>query len=316
MEILKYIISGAVLGITEGLPVSSSGHALLMGHIFGQDETFRTIFSVLHIGVLIAIVATCYKVIFGLIKSFFSVIKRIFTGKFSFRNLDRSENMLVTLGIGLIPLLLLFVPVLGSGTNVLGVAHEFSDADNMVLCGISFLINGILLKLGIDSLKSEKFNYTYKTADNVVKRWDGRMRLTAMDAIWCGVMQFVSMIFPGISHIGAVLSIGLIRGINRQVMLSYSFLLGFSSIAIVLFSEIWFSTNFIEVLKPNINALLLGSLCSLVFGFLFIKIIGSMVKKNKTFVFFVYSMVLGIIVSAVGIFEQIRGINIFSGMIL
>lgn len=316
MEFFKYILGGVCLGITESFPVSGSGHLLLMGHIFGQDENFRIVFYSLHMGIIAAVIAIYHKVIFRLIKSFFRIMKNVITRKFNFKNLDRSENMLLALAIGSVPLLLLFMPVFGSGTNVLGTAREFSNTDNVILCGVSFLINGILLKLGIDSLKSDKFKYKYKTSDNVIKCWDGRMRFTVMDAVWCGVMQFISMIFPGISHVGAIFSIGLMRGINRQVMLDYSFLSNFSSIAVMLFSEIEFVPNFTEVLGSNIHFLLIGSLFSLVFGFLFIKMFSKMVKKNKAHVFSVYTMVLGIAMIVIGILEQMRGINIFSGMVL
>ncbi len=315
MEFLKYIAGGAALGVAESFPVSGTGHALLMGHIFGQGENFSAVFSFLHIGILISVLLAYYKIIFGLVRALFSVIKNIFTGDFSFKNLDRSQNMLVMLIIGLIPMLLIFVPVLGSGTNVLGIAHEFCDTDNIILSGISFLINGVLLKLGIDSLKSDKFKYTYKTADNEIKRWDGRTKITVMDAIWCGVFQFISMVFPGVSHIGAVFSIGLIRGINKKIALDYSFLMGIPSIIIMFVSEFLFATKFngFSLFTP---AGWLGVVFAAIFGLLFIKILNLMVIKNKVTIFSVYTIVLGIIVIAVGIFEQVHGTNIFQGTVL
>ena len=53
MEVLKSIFGGAFLGIAESFPVSGTGHALLIGHIFGQDENSRILFLLLHIGILI-----------------------------------------------------------------------------------------------------------------------------------------------------------------------------------------------------------------------------------------------------------------------
>lgn len=315
MEFLKYIAGGMALGVTESFPVSATGHALLLGHIFGQSENFSAVFSFLHIGILIAIILAYHKTIFGFIKSFFVILKNIFTGNFSFKNLDRSQNMLVMLIIGFIPMFLIFVPVLGSGTNVLGIAHEFCDTDNIILSGVSFLINGILLKFGVDSLKSDKFNYTYKTADNEIKRWDGRMKITVMDAIWCGVIEFISIIFPGVSHIGAVFSIALIRGINRKTALDYSFLMGIPSIIIMFVSEFLFATKFNNFSICTL-AIWLGVVFAAVFGFLFIKILNLMVSKNKVMIFSVYTIALGIIVIAVGIFEQIYGTNIFQGTVL
>ncbi len=315
MGFLKPIINGAVLGLTESLPVSGTGHALLMGHIFEYGENFRTIFFILHIGILIAIIFAYHKKIFELIKSSFVMVKNIITGQFRLESAGKYQNMLMALIIGLVPMFLIFVPVIGSGTNVFGIAREFFDSDNIILVGASFLLNGMLLKLGVNNLKSDKFKYTYKTADNVVKRWDGRMRFTIMDALWCGVFQFISMIFPGGSHVGMVFSIGIIKGINRQLALEYSFLMGISPIIIFLTSEFLFAKKCTDFLF-NDPAIWLGILCSAVFGFLFIKVFNRLVKKNRILVFSIYTIFLGFAVIILGIFEQIKGINLFSGKTL
>lgn len=317
MEFLKYIIGAVALGITESLPISGTGHTLLMEHIFGQGENFRMVLSFLYIGVLIAVIIAYHKEIWSLITAFFGIFKDVFGGNFSFKRCDKSQNMLITLAVGLIPLLMVFVPVPGSGRNVFGIAREFWATDNMILLGISFLINSFLLKLGVDSFKSDKFKYTYKTADNMVKRWDGRMRLTLMDAVWCGVMQFTALIFPGISHIGAVFAIGIIRGINKKVSLNYSFLLGIPLIILKLVSEFLFFSKFTDIIhNVDATAVCVGILFAAIFGFLFIGIFNKMVQKNKIMIFSIYTVVLGIITLAIGIFERIYGIHIFQGTVL
>ncbi len=71
MEFLKYIIGAVALGITESLPISGTGHTLLMEHIFGQGENFRMVLSFLYIGVLIAVIIAYHKEIWSLITAFF-----------------------------------------------------------------------------------------------------------------------------------------------------------------------------------------------------------------------------------------------------
>ena len=74
MSILDAIIQGIVQGLTEFLPVSSSGHLLISQHILGVKENNLFFSIMLHIGTLIAVLAVYYKTILKLIKSFFEII--------------------------------------------------------------------------------------------------------------------------------------------------------------------------------------------------------------------------------------------------
>ena len=84
MTIVDAIIQGVVQGLTEFLPVSSSGHLTITQHVLGLDlEGGNLFFNVmLHIGTLVAVVAFYHKLIWRLIKAFFSMIGDIFTGRF------------------------------------------------------------------------------------------------------------------------------------------------------------------------------------------------------------------------------------------
>ena len=117
MSILDAVIQGIVQGLTEFLPVSSSGHLLISQHILGVRENNLFFSIMLHIGTLLAVIAVYYKTILKLIKSFFEIIKDIFTGKFDFKKLDNDKNMVLMLMVGLLPLFLLFAPIPGSLLN-------------------------------------------------------------------------------------------------------------------------------------------------------------------------------------------------------
>ena len=86
MTIIDAVIQGIVQGLTEFLPVSSSGHLAITQHILGVDMEGNLFFNVmLHIGTLVAVVVFYHKLIWNLIKEFFRMIKDIFTGKFKCR---------------------------------------------------------------------------------------------------------------------------------------------------------------------------------------------------------------------------------------
>ena len=78
-EIIKTIIIGIVQGVTEFLPVSSSGHIRIFKEIFGLSETGLVFDVLLHFGTLIAVCIFYYKDIIALILEFFALIRDIFS---------------------------------------------------------------------------------------------------------------------------------------------------------------------------------------------------------------------------------------------
>lgn len=110
MTILDAIIQGVVQGLTEFLPVSSSGHLAITQHITGVSGEGNLFFNVmLHVGTLVAVVAFYHKLIWSLIKEFFKMIGDIFTGKFKWSKMNYERNLIVMLIIALIPLFVMFI---------------------------------------------------------------------------------------------------------------------------------------------------------------------------------------------------------------
>ena len=98
MTILDAIIQGIVQGLTEFLPVSSSGHLAITQHILGVSGEGNLFFNVmLHIGTLVAVVAFYHKLFWNLIKEFFRMVGDIFTGKFRWREMNYERNLIVML---------------------------------------------------------------------------------------------------------------------------------------------------------------------------------------------------------------------------
>ena len=200
MKIFDAVIQGIIQGLTEFLPVSSSGHLLMSQHILGVRENNLFFNVMLHLGTLIAVLAVYYKTVIKLIIAFFEMTKNIFTGKFKFKELNHDQNMVVMLIIGLIPLFLLFFPVPGSGTNIKGVAEDLASDKNIIIVGMSLILTSVLLKVGINKTKSIKFRHARIREGGTQEIWDGRKKFNTMDAIWVGVTQFVAAIFPGLSR--------------------------------------------------------------------------------------------------------------------
>lgn len=308
MSILDAIIQGIVQGLTEFLPVSSSGHLLISQHILGVKENNLFFSIMLHIGTLIAVLAVYYKTILKLIKSFFEIIKDIFTGKFDFKKLDNDKNMVLMLMAGLLPLFLLFVPIPGSNTNVKGIAEDLAGDKSIILVGIALIVTSILLKTGINARQTYKINYTFDRE----KPWEGRKRLNLMDALSIGVTQFVAAIFPGISRSGSTLSTGLLRGINKQTALDYSFILGTPAILAAAVIELKDALKAGAISSVGLAPVIVGMVVSAVVGFLSIKLFKWLLKTDKMIIFVIYTFVVGLASVIIGVIENIYGMNIFT----
>ena len=140
----------------------------------------------------------------------------------------------------------------------------------------------------------------------------GRKRFNPIDAVCVGLAQCVAAVFPGLSRSGSTLSVGLMRGINRQAALDYSFVLGIPAIlAATLVSA---KDALEEGVQVAAVPMIAGVITAAVVGFCAIKLLRWMVSSNKLLPFVIYTAILGIIVLIVGIIEQNTGVNLVTGV--
>ncbi len=294
MDIIKAIFMGLIQGITEFLPISSSGHMSLFTHFLKIDTNISGLFSaMLHIGTLVAILVTFYKPIYELFVEFLNVIKDIFSKNFSFKFKDMSptRRMLFCFVISCIPLLILLVPV-GDGKNIMDAVDVFSSDSSIKAEGLCFMFTGFFLLLG--SFKSET---TVRTK-----------RITPFTALVIGIAQFFAACFPGISRSGSTISTGLFCGISKKNAIRYSFIL---SVPAILASGLVEFKNAMET--PEIVPafpLIAGIVTSAVVGLFAIKLLQVLIKKNIFKYFGFYCLGLGFIVTIIGaveVFIKIKG---------
>lgn len=300
MNILSAAVQGTVQGLTEFLPISSSGHLLLFQHILGQRQDNLFFNVMLHLGTLISVILVYYKTLLKLIVSFFSLLKDIFTGKFSLNKLDEDKRMVVMLIVGLVPLFLLFVPLPGGVKNVKGLAEVLSDSKNIILVGVCLIITSILLTIG-----TKKIGYRVNMNRTNNAKDLGKKEYNIADAFYVGMMQFIAAIFPGISRSGSTLSVALMRGINRQKAIDFSFILGVPAIIAASLLEIKeaFESGLASS-EINLPSILVGILFSSVVGFLSIKLFKWILANDRTNIFIVYTFAVGVISAIIGIAER------------
>ncbi len=280
MEYISIIIQGIIQGLTEFLPVSSSGHLSVIQHITGYSgETALVTSIVLHMGTLVAVFIAFWKTIWGMIKEFFLTIGDIFTGKFSWKNMNDNRRMMFMVIIAT----LLLVPVY--------FFKDFFTArqgdGDIAFEGIAFLFTALLLFL------SDRCHGT-KTGE--------KMKL--VDGVTVGLFQCVAL-FPGVSRSGSTTAAGLFCGLEKNTAVTFAFILGIPAIlgGSVLELKDAFETN----LEIDWIAMAIGFVVSAVVGFLAIKLVGWLLKKDRFKIFGVYTLVIGLPCLVGGLWEHFSG---------
>lgn len=314
MSIFDAIIQGIVQGLTEFLPVSSSGHLAITQHILGTSGDGNLFFNVmLHVGTLVAVIAFYYKLIWSLIKEFFSMIKDIFTGKFKWSKMNYERNLIMMLIIGLLPLFLLFIPIPGTEMKIKDLAEVLSASPILLVTAISLLVTSALLTIGIicNRRNSSKGGKHLKGAGKANS--NGRESYTILDAVCVGLMQVAAAVFPGLSRSGSTLAVGEMRGINKQKALDYTFVLGVPSIVAAALLEGIDAVKSPDGINVEIGVIIAGVIASAVVGYLAIVIFKWFLKSDKMSIFVIYTAIVGVAFIVISIIEMNTGVNLFTG---
>jgi undecaprenyl-diphosphatase len=308
MQIIQDVILGVIQGLTEFLPVSSSGHLTIAQHLMGMEDGGIFLDVMLHIGTLVAVFVFYHKLIWRLIKAFFSMIKDIFTGKFKWKDMDGDRNLIVMLVIGLIPLVLLFAPIPGTGMKIKDFAEVFAgDKQYFIVVGFSLLVTSILLALGIFLNKRNSAGKHFKKSnDDSYYQGNGRKRYGVLDAVTVGIGQCFAAVFPGLSRSGTTLAVGEMRGINKQAALDYSFILGIPSIIAAALLEIK-DVDTSAITSGTLIAVICGVVAAAIVGYLAIVLFKWLLKTNRMYVFVIYTAVVGLLIIAISIYEIATG---------
>ena len=311
MNIFEAIVLGAVQGLTEFLPVSSSGHLAIFQHFFGLNDNNLFFNVMLHVGTLTAVCAVYWRLFLRLIKSFFMILKKIFTGKFKWSEMDADENLVMMIIIGLLPLFLLFLPI-GGGMKIKDLADKWNSDGYLIITSISLLVTSFLLVIGINA--NRKTTILYKSHGKLRADGAGRRKLNPVDAVFIGLFQAVAAIFPGISRSGSTLTAGELRKINKQRALDYSFVLGTPAIiaaALLEGKDALFPADGSAV-SIEFLPTLIGIITSAIVGFLAIRLFKWLLSTNRMYYFALYTAGAGIICLVISIIELISGVNLFT----
>ena len=266
MESLQSVMLGIIQGLTEFLPVSSSGHLVLLQNLFGIREPELLFDISLHIGTLIAIFIVFYREIRSILQTLLRVPALIkSSGSLKSLFADNEEIRIAALIIiGSIP------------TAILGILfHKITDQifGSVWIVGVMLLVTGTLL---------------WFTRRITI---EGRplIKVRIRDALMIGLIQGMA-IMPGISRSGATISMALFLGMNREVAGRYSFLLSIPAILGAMMLSL--NSTIVQTDIP-VRIILLGTVTAAIVGYIGLKILLRLVKQGHLYYFAPYCWLLG-----------------------
>ncbi len=260
MNIFDSIILGIIQGLTEFLPISSSGHLIIARDIFNWHSKSDLSFdAVLQLATVLAIMVYFWRDIFNLIKTFFNLI-------FKKNTEEKNKILMFSIIVGTLPAII---------TGIFLEKYMETIFRNTLIVATVLLIGSLVMYFAEKTSTQDK-------------------NLSISKGLYIGLFQCLALI-PGFSRSGATISGGLFLGLNREESAKFSFLL---SIPIILGSGLKKLIDILSnggVLTDKIN-LLAGSLAAFIVGILVIKFLMKFLKKHTLNTFIIYRIIIALVI--------------------
>lgn len=264
MKTLEAIVLGAVQGLSEFLPISSSAHLRVVPALLGWTDPGAAFSAVIQLGSTVAVISYFAKDLLGLLKGSFLALK-------SQDYMSHDLRLFAGILIGTIPICLLGLLF----KHVLEQDH--SPLRGLSVVGIASIVMGLLLFF----------------AEQQDKQSRDLLQTGVLDGLFVGLGQALALI-PGCSRSGSTLTVALLLGIKRSDAAKFSFLLGIPAITL---------SGLLELKKliddglnnDGINALIWGFIASTVVSYLVIAWFIKFLQFNSLKIFVIYRLLFGII---------------------
>lgn len=264
MSLLQSIILGIIQGLTEFLPVSSSGHLIFVPKLFGWGDQGIAFDVMMHLGTLVAVVVYFRVKLWLIIKAFFT--RKLLVTNYQLQN-NRKLGWLLILSI---------VPA-GAIGFLFGDIIENSLRMPSVIA-FNFIFWGIILWI----------------ADRYGKKTDSLEKLNWKKALVIGCAQAVALI-PGTSRSGITMTAGLFSKLDKKSTADFSFLM---SVPVIFFAGM---VNIFELIQNGLgdlsfSVLIVGFFSAMLSGFVAIWGLMKIIQKWSFTPFVVYRIVVGILI--------------------
>lgn len=288
MSLLQSILMGLIQGLTEFLPVSSSGHLALFKALFDVNADTGIMFDVLlHLGTLIAIFVVYYKDIWELICEGVAIIidffvnVGLFLGNLFSKEKKAYRKMVATPYRRFV--MLIIVSTIPTGImGVLGQDLIEAASATVLIPGICLIITSILLFV------SDRVKTGEKTEENA----------SYGNAVAIGVCQGFATL-PGLSRSGTTITACLVSGFDRTFAVKYSFIMSIPAVLGAAVLELK-DFNLSGTATSELVNYVVGMAVAAIVGYICIKTMLLVVRKKKFTIFSVYCMIVGVIAVIAG----------------
>jgi undecaprenyl-diphosphatase len=260
------VVYGVIQGISEFLPVSSSGHLALLPKFMKLNDPGVLFDLMMHLGTALAVIIYFKNDVSKLLKSLFDICKNK-------KNCEKDENFFYLVN---------FVIATFSSVIVILLIKDlaFSIGRSSFLIGLNLIVFGIILFLS-DLKNKHSHDYMYS-------------KVQLRESIFIGVMQSLA-IFPGVSRSGITITGGRMLGLSRRHASSFSFLM---SVPIIFAGIIKSIPEYIKITQNDVSlsVMLIGVIVSFIIGILSIHFFIKLISKVGLWVFTLYRVAIGLIV--------------------
>ncbi|EOC0109266.1 undecaprenyl-diphosphate phosphatase [Cronobacter sakazakii] len=265
-SLLVAAILGIVEGLTEFLPVSSTGHMIIVGHLLGfEGDTAKTFEVVIQLGSILAVVVMFWRRLFGLIGIHF--------GHPPHEGVGKGRLSLIHILLGMVPAVVLGL-----------VFHDFiKSLFNPINVMYALVVGGVLLIIA-EVLKPKE------------PKAPGLDDMTYRQAFFIGCFQCLAL-WPGFSRSGATISGGMLVGVSRYAASEFSFLLAVPMMMGATALDLYKSMSFLTM--ADLPMFAVGFVTAFVVALVAIKTFLHIIKRISFIPFAIYRFIVAAAVFAV-----------------
>ena len=264
MSILEAIVLGIVQGVTEFLPISSTGHLRIVPAFLGWDDPGAAFTAVTQLGTMAAVLLYFREDLLRIARAWWRSLR----DRAARSELDARLGWYILLGT---------IPI-----GIFGLAFKDqieTGARDLYLIGVALIVLGLVLLL------AEKVGTRTRSVEEIKTR----------DGLWMGLAQALALI-PGVSRSGATITAGLFLGLDRPSAARFSFLLSVPAVVLSGLLELGSILSGEEGEDTGLVALVVATFFAFVAGYASIALLLRFLASHSMVVFVVYRVVLGVLV--------------------
>ena len=277
MDYVESVVLGLVQGLTEFLPVSSSGHLVIGKALFGIETSDLSFEIVVHAATVLSTIVAFRKDLYALVTSFFRYIGKLFGREGLKTEMDQDTSYVMKIFVSMIPVFIVgvffkdFVEGLFRSIFVVGLALVCTA----MLLFFSDMVSGPRGRSSVSERKGYRNGISY---------WQ---------AFAVGLGQALAVV-PGLSRSGTTISTGLLCGVRRDVMAQFSFLM----VLVPILGESFLQLVGGEISGSSIGVLplVLGFTAAFVSGLFACKVMIALVKKARLSWFALYCAIVALLI--------------------